>query len=130
METEKTTNWATPVVSIYSLTLMLAALAFSYLIKNDPMMLIIVGAIVANATTSVNFYMGSSVSGQKKDATIASQLTPAPAAPVAAALVVGPPVQQTTRTEQTTQVQQTTQAAPQGVSVAPGSAAASTIAVP
>jgi hypothetical protein len=112
MDTEKSTTWAAPAVSIYALTLVLAALVFSYLTKNEPMMLIVVGAIVAMGTTVVNFYMGSSSSSQKKDATIAGQLTPTPVVPVAPPIVPGPPVQQTTHTEQTTQVQQTTQEAP------------------
>jgi lipopolysaccharide export LptBFGC system permease protein LptF len=74
MDPDKRDSWAASAVSLYSLTLLLAALAFAYLTKNENMMLIIVGAVVANSTTVVNFYMGSSSSSQKKDATIAGQL--------------------------------------------------------
>jgi lipopolysaccharide export LptBFGC system permease protein LptF len=67
-------------VSVYSLTLMLVALAVAWYSKNDGAIQILIGAIVANGTTVVNFYMGSSRSSQKKDETIAAQLPSAPAA--------------------------------------------------
>lgn len=73
-------EWKTPagIVSVYSLTLMLVALGIACYLKIDNAITILIGAIVANGTTVVNFYMGSSRSSQTKDATIASQLTGAP----------------------------------------------------
>lgn len=61
-------------VSTFSLGLLLAALVFAYLTKNDNLLIILAGVIATNATSVVGFYVGSSVSSQAKDATISNQL--------------------------------------------------------
>lgn len=68
--------WGAPVVSVYSLTLLLAALCFAYLVKNETLLTALVAVIATNATTVVSFYVGSSASSQAKDQTISSQLPP------------------------------------------------------
>lgn len=66
------------ITSIWSMALLAAALALAFLTKNDNLLVLLVGVIATNATTVVNFYMGSSASSQAKDATISSQLPPPP----------------------------------------------------
>jgi len=56
------------------MVLLAAALVFAYLIKNDNLMIVLTGVIATNATTVVNFYVGSSASSQAKDRTISNQL--------------------------------------------------------
>lgn len=70
-------------VSIYSLTLLMAGLGVACYLKNETAINLIIGAIITNAGTVVNYYMGSSRSSQTKDAVIAGQLptTPAPSGP-------------------------------------------------
>lgn len=75
-----THGWGAPITSFYSLTLLLAALVFAYITKNDNLMTILAGVIATNATTVVSFYVGSSASSQTKDATISSQLPNPPVA--------------------------------------------------
>ena len=70
-----------PIISVYSLTLLLCALVAAYLMKNDNLLIVLAGVIAANATSVVNFYVGSSASSQAKDATISAQLPTPPVTP-------------------------------------------------
>lgn len=77
-------GWGAPLISIFSLALLLVALVFAYITKNDNLLVLLAGVIATNATTVVGFYVGSSASGQAKDATISGQLPgPPPHHPVA-----------------------------------------------
>jgi hypothetical protein len=69
--------WGAPVVSVYSLSLLLVALCFAYLVKNETLLTALVAVIATNATSVVSFYVGSSASSQAKDVVISNQL-PAP----------------------------------------------------
>jgi hypothetical protein len=71
-----------PVVSFYSLTLLLVALVFAYYVKNETLLTTLVAVIATNATTVVGFYVGSSASSQTKDRTISNQLPTPPPAPL------------------------------------------------
>ena len=71
-------GFGAPVVSTYSLTLMLAALAAAVWMKNDQMIIVLTSVIATNATSVVNFYVGSSASSQSKDDTISNQLPGSP----------------------------------------------------
>jgi hypothetical protein len=62
------------VVSFYSLSLLLAALCAALYLRSESMLNIIVGAIIANAGTCVQFYVGSSRSSQSKDSALTDQL--------------------------------------------------------
>lgn len=62
------------IISAFSMALLLAALVFAYLTKNDNLLIILAGVIATNATSVVGFYVGSSASSQAKDVTISSQL--------------------------------------------------------
>lgn len=77
-------SWGAPIVSFYSLTLLLAALCFAYLVKNDTLLTALVAVIATNATTVVSYYVGSSSSSQSKDSIISNQLPPPAASPPAA----------------------------------------------
>lgn len=74
--------WGAPLVSLYSLTLLLAALVFAYIMKNDNLLVLLAGVVATNATSVVNFYVGSSASSQAKDVTISGQLPTPPAQPL------------------------------------------------
>lgn len=74
-------SWGAPVVSVYSLSLLLVALCFAYLVKNDTLLTALVAVIATNATSVVQFYVGSSSSSQAKDTVISNQLPP-PVPPV------------------------------------------------
>lgn len=68
-------------VSIFSLTVLLAALIITYLADNDTMLTVLIGVVATNATSVVNYWMGSSAGSARKDALISSQLPPAAAQP-------------------------------------------------
>ena len=81
-----TPEWRAPagLVSIYSLTILLVALGVACYLNNATAITLLIGVIATNATTVVNYYMGSSHGSQAKDATIAGQLpTPPPPSPLA-----------------------------------------------
>lgn len=67
-------GWGGPVISVYSLTLLLIALVFAFFTKNENLLVILAGVVATNATTVVGFYVGSSRSSQAKDETISAQL--------------------------------------------------------
>lgn len=72
-------RWGATVISAFSLVLLLVALVFAFLTKNDNLLIILAGVIATNATNVVGFYVGSSASSQAKDDTISRQLpTPIP----------------------------------------------------
>ena len=60
-------------VSILTLATFAVAFILAYWKQDQQSVLLLVGAIVANATTTVGFWLGSSNGSQKKDATIAAQ---------------------------------------------------------
>ena len=59
-------------VSIYALTLFLAAIVVAWYKANDTLLTALLGVAATNATTVINFWVGSSRSSQKKDDTIAN----------------------------------------------------------
>jgi hypothetical protein len=71
-------RWGAPIVSMFSLALLGAALGFAYLEKNENLLVILTGVIATNATMVVGYYVGSSASSQDKDATISAQLPQQP----------------------------------------------------
>ena len=83
-----TIQWAAPVVSVATVVgfFIIAAMVFSGRITADasPLALMIVGAMISNSTTVVQFWLGSSQSSRDKDETIAK------AVPRAAPAVVVP----------------------------------------
>jgi hypothetical protein len=70
---QKDTNLiAAVIVSIFALALFLVALMIAYYMKSDTALTLLFGAASANCTTVVSYWVGSSLSSQKKDDTIAN----------------------------------------------------------
>ena len=66
-------RWGAPIISLATLGLLAAALVVNALIfKDQQANTLIIGSVIANATTAVNFWMGSSHGSQKKDALAAA----------------------------------------------------------
>ena len=86
--------WGEISVSVLWIGLVGAALFVAFALKNTEMLLLIVGAIIANGTTIVNYWLGSSSGSKRKDAVIASAnfagLRRTPADPLAASLGASP----------------------------------------
>lgn len=61
-----------PVISVYSLTLLLLALVVVWWMKDQTLVNVVVGVIATNATTVVNFWVGSSRGSERKDEVIAA----------------------------------------------------------
>lgn len=97
------------VISILNILLLIAAVAVAVISKSESAIAGVLGAIIVNATTTVNFYLGSSKSSQTKDETIAGQLPPAPTSPLPLVVPVPPPPpgsSSTTKTETTQTTEQ------------------------
>lgn len=62
------------VISIFSLVLLMAALVFAYIMKNENLLVLLAGVIATNATAVVSYWVGSSASSQSKDMVISRQL--------------------------------------------------------
>jgi len=73
-------QWGAIAVSITVLVTFVGALVVSFFIKDQTMMSLTVGAAVANATTAVGYWLGSSRGSQQKDETIAASHPTPPAA--------------------------------------------------
>jgi hypothetical protein len=58
--------------SALSLLIFAGCLVVSFYLKDQQMELLVVGAAIANATTVVNYWLGSSSSSKAKDDTIAA----------------------------------------------------------
>ena len=64
------------IVSFVVLLTFVVALGVSFFMKDSTMMALTVGAAVANATTAVGFWLGSSSGSQKKDEVLVSSIQP------------------------------------------------------
>lgn len=71
---EVITAWGRVAVSAIGQILLAVALVMAYQLGNDTILNIVVGAIVANGTTIVQYYLGSSASSNKKDEVVAALL--------------------------------------------------------
>jgi hypothetical protein len=76
-----TESWGAPIIATISVVNLLVFGGLAVWLKNDNLLLLIGGAIIANATTAAQFYLGSSSGSQKKDAVIANQLAASPTLP-------------------------------------------------
>lgn len=71
---ETLTAWGRLGVSAVGEILLAVALLLAWKIGNEQIFNIVVGAIVANGTTIVQYYLGSSASSAKKDEVVANLL--------------------------------------------------------
>lgn len=70
--------WGQIAVSIVSLAIFVVALSVALELKNENMLLMLVGAAIAMAQSVVSFWLGSSSSSSKKDDVIAGQVVQQP----------------------------------------------------
>jgi hypothetical protein len=60
-------------LAVVTQLLLLGACAFAIVDKDQQLQLLIAGAIIANATTAINWFFGSSAGSEKKDDIIAGK---------------------------------------------------------
>lgn len=77
--TDKISEYGTVITSVLFGGAFIAALVYAYIAKDTDSKNLLVGAVIANANTVVQYFLGSSRGGQKKDQTIASIALGAPA---------------------------------------------------
>ena len=67
-------------VSVIISLALIAALGVAYLVQSEQILLLVIGAIIADATTVVNFYLGSSSGSARKTELLAQAppITPPP----------------------------------------------------
>lgn len=58
--------WAKPGIGVYSLTLFVFCLGIAWWLKNDTAFNLMIGAVIANANTVVQYYFGSSAGSARK----------------------------------------------------------------
>jgi hypothetical protein len=87
MDSKTVSSWGAIIVSVVALVTFTGALIVAFF-KSDPGLLnLTVGAAIANATTAVGFWLGSSSGSQKKDDVIGAALRASSgAAPVVTAI--------------------------------------------
>jgi hypothetical protein len=88
MDSKTVSSWGAIIVSMVALLTFTGALVVSFFFKDAGLLNLTVGAAIANATTAVGFWLGSSAGSQKKDdAVIGAALSAGrPAAPVLTAI--------------------------------------------
>jgi hypothetical protein len=90
MDARTMSLWGSIIVSIVTLLTFTGALVVSFFLKEPGLLNLTVGAAIANATTAVGFWLGSSSGSQKKDDVISAALArrtgTGPAAPVVTAI--------------------------------------------
>ena len=74
MNPQTITAWGPIIVSTTALITFSGALIVAFFLKDTGLLNLTVGAAVANATTAVGYWLGSSHSSAKKDDLIAGQL--------------------------------------------------------
>lgn len=67
--------WAKPSLGAITLLLFVIALALAVVLKNQSALELLIGAVIANASTVINYYFGSSASSDHKTSLIAQQGT-------------------------------------------------------
>jgi hypothetical protein len=64
--------WAKPIISGFALGIFVLAYAVAYLLKDEKSLLLMSGAAIGLAQQVVGYWVGSSASSTRKDATIAA----------------------------------------------------------
>lgn len=80
MDPKVISAWGAIAVSTVSLLTFTGSLVVSFLTKDAGLLNLTVGAAIANATTAVGYWLGSSSGSQKKDDTIAASVAALPPA--------------------------------------------------
>jgi hypothetical protein len=87
MDARAASLWGAIIVSIVTLLTFTGALVVSFFFKDPGLLNLTVGAAIANATTAVGFWLGSSAGSQKKDDVIGGALAGRTGAGAAAPVV-------------------------------------------
>lgn len=74
MDPKTASMWGAIIVSVVTLLTFTGALVVSFFFKDSGLLNLTVGAAIANATTAVGFWLGSSSGSQKKDDVIGGAL--------------------------------------------------------
>jgi hypothetical protein len=74
MDPRTASLWGAIIVSVVTLLTFTGALVVSFFFKDSGLLNLTVGAAIANATTAVGFWLGSSSGSQKKDDLIGAAL--------------------------------------------------------
>ena len=77
MNLDKMRIYGTVSLSVLAYLTFLGAMIWSFVLEDSTMMSLTVGAAVANATTAINWWLGSSKGSEKKDDVIAASQPPA-----------------------------------------------------
>jgi hypothetical protein len=80
MDAKTVSAWGSIIVSVVALATFTGALVVSFFFKDSGLLNLTVGAAIANATTAVGFWLGSSSGSQKKDDVIGAALASGPGA--------------------------------------------------
>lgn len=65
--------WGQIAISILAQLIFAGTVVVSFFLNDSNILLLVVGAVIANATTTIQFWVGSSSGSQKKDDAIATQ---------------------------------------------------------
>jgi hypothetical protein len=74
MDAKTVSAWGAIIVSIVTLVTFTGALVVSFFFQDSGLLNLTVGAAIANATTAVGYWLGSSSGSQKKDDVIGAAL--------------------------------------------------------
>ena len=74
MDGKTASLWGAIIVSMIALLTFTGALVVAFFLKDPALLNLTVGAAIANATTAVGFWLGSSSGSQKKDDVIGGAL--------------------------------------------------------
>jgi hypothetical protein len=88
MDAKIISTWGAIIVSVVALVTFTAALVVAFFLNDKSLLQLTVGAAIANATTAIGFWLGSSSGSQKKDDVIGAALRASTgiAAPVVTAI--------------------------------------------
>lgn len=59
-------SWAKPAIAVFNLGLFVAAMVLVLVFQNAQALQLLIGAIIANSTTVINYYFGSSAGSDRK----------------------------------------------------------------
>lgn len=76
MDSQTISSWGAIATSVLTLLTFAGTLVIVFFFKDSGMLNLMVGAVIANATTAVNFWLGSSSGSQKKDDALARAALP------------------------------------------------------
>jgi hypothetical protein len=89
-------QWGAIAASVLSLLIFSGSLVASFFMQDTGLLNLVVGAAIANATTCVQYWVGSSTGSQKKDMALAAMAMSKPEAPAPVAVAISNPGESST----------------------------------